>query len=83
MGRAAISLLAYAMGVFFMTDVFSDHLDEQQSALVDPWSHQPQNWRDIPGHVVFAGHGTSTSESTPSMSRFFLHVMTTGTGCGR
>jgi hypothetical protein len=38
-----------------MTDVFSDPLDEHQSAFVDPWSHQPQNWGDIPDHAVFAG----------------------------
>jgi hypothetical protein len=41
------------MEVFFMDDVFSD--DEHQSAFVDPWSHQPQNWGDIPDHAIFAG----------------------------
>ncbi|MFH0297415.1 hypothetical protein AAFX91_09265 [Bradyrhizobium sp. 31Argb] len=38
-----------------MNDVFADPLDEHQSAFVDPWSHQPQNWGDIPDHAVFAG----------------------------
>ncbi len=38
-----------------MADVFSSPLDEHQSAFVDPWSHQPQNWGDIPDDAVFAG----------------------------
>jgi hypothetical protein len=54
-GRVLVSLLDYAMEVFFMTDVFSDPLDEHWSAFVDPWSHQPQNWGDIPDHAMFAG----------------------------
>jgi hypothetical protein len=37
-----------------MTDVFSDPLDEYQSAFVDPWSHQPRNWGDIPDHACEA-----------------------------
>jgi hypothetical protein len=38
-----------------MPGVFLDHSDEQQSAFVDPWSHQPENWGDIPDHALFAG----------------------------
>jgi hypothetical protein len=54
-GRAAVSLLAYAMEVFFMIDVYSSPLDKHQSAFVDPWSLQPRNWGDIPDRAVFAG----------------------------
>jgi hypothetical protein len=54
-GRTGVSLLANAMEVFFMADVFSSPLDEHQSAFVDPWSHQPQNWGDTSDDAVFAG----------------------------
>jgi hypothetical protein len=82
-GRAGVSLLAYAMEVFFMTDVFSDHPDEFQSAFVDPWNHQPQNWGDIPDHALFAGAWHLNVGIDTIHELFFLLVMTTGTGCGR
>ncbi|RZN20085.1 hypothetical protein CWO90_34395 [Bradyrhizobium sp. Leo121] len=41
---------------YFLTDVFSDPLDEHQSAFVDLWSQQPRNWeifqtRDLCWHL--------------------------------
>jgi hypothetical protein len=71
------------MEVFFMADVFSDSLDEHQSAFVDPWSHQPQNWGDIPDHAIFAGAWHLNVGIDTTHEALFLARDDHGTGCGR
>jgi hypothetical protein len=82
-GRAAVGLVASAMEVFFMPDVFSDRADERLKAFVDPWSHQPPHQGDIPDHAVFAGAWHLDVGIDTIHEALFLARDDHGTGCGR